>query len=711
MSPVVPSWLLLILVIVAFLFVRLSYRQQTGNSDRIHRLLTFFRLSIFLLIVFLAANIQWVRTGSLNKKPLIKIFFDNSVSAGYHQSVSKQSLLNGYEEILNVVDELAYNEPTDFSIEAFTFGETVSPLSGSPLGMGINESSTDLSAVLTSSSELAGDEELNGVIIVSDGQTTVGADPVSSAGDVKVPIYTIGIGEPLRMVDIRINSVEVPTVSIRGEMVSAKVTIESFGKIDQRVHVSLEKGGALLGTQIIAPSGEGSSQIVRFQFEADQIGNEEYVVQASSVKDEINIDNNRYPFSLSVLKDRFRVALITGAPSFNTRFLKLVLESEPKLSVEHFVQQLSGWVPTIASFWRQSYDLIILDNFPTSTTPNRWSEDLARKLDQGKTAVALIAGEALSEDKLLAYLSILGLQPLGGKTRTGGQFPVEAISESSDPMKFFELDWSQFPPLSPKILVEPGEERMVTTAQLSALSPIPLIIAGKMPDFHQKIQTVRRYVFTSADLWHLYFRGKGTEVNAAVKEYWVNLWRWLVAMSGEEDRYFRMTKSTFQRGEEASIEGAFSSMNTKQLQGGIWWRISRTDMEETLVPLTKENESDMWKGFFIAAEPGRYKYWTLIADEQFSEEEPHGVFFVEQALLELKNVYLDKESLESISELTGGNYLPWSERLNLVDHLTIKPRKEVFSQTVDLSHWSPFLILLLVFLAAEWALRRAKGLQ
>ena len=159
------------------------------------------------------------------------------------------------------------------------------------------------------------------------------------------------------------------------------------------------------------------------------------------------------------------------------------------------------------------------------------------------------------------------------------------------------------------------------------------------------------------------------------------------------------------------IEGTFPRLNTKQLKEGIWWRILHPDMGETLVPLNKEDASELWKGSFIAVEPGRYQYWTLMGDEQFSIEEPHGIFLVEQALLELKNVYLDKESLEGISESTGGDYMPWSERLNLIDRLSIKSRKEVFSQTVDLSHWPPFLILLVVFLAAEWALRRGRGLQ
>ena len=40
------------------------------------------------------------------------------------------------------------------------------------------------------------------------------------------------------------------------------------------------------------------------------------------IADEINIQNNKQVFYIQVLKNIYRVAIITGAPNFNTQFLK-----------------------------------------------------------------------------------------------------------------------------------------------------------------------------------------------------------------------------------------------------------------------------------------------------------------------------------------------------------------------------------------------------
>ena len=190
------------------------------------------------------ANIKWDRIIPVTKKPIIRIFFDNSVSSGYHQSVSRESLLNGYEDLLRSLEGLSFDTPLEPAIEVFSFGESVQPLDGSPLNLNLDESATDISSVLSTATETVGDEHLNAIIIVTDGQTTVGADPLGHVLK-HIPIHTIGIGEPMRMVDIRISKVKVPTVVIKGETVLAEVTIESFGEIDQRVHVSFEKEGRL----------------------------------------------------------------------------------------------------------------------------------------------------------------------------------------------------------------------------------------------------------------------------------------------------------------------------------------------------------------------------------------------------------------------------------------------------------------------------------
>ena len=193
--------------------------------------------------------------------------------------------------------------------------------------------------------------------------------------------------------------------------------------------------------------------------------------------------------------------------------------------------------------------------------------------------------------------------------------------------------------------------------------------------------------------------------------YWTELLKWLTTTGGEDDRYFRMTKSMYQRGEEVSIEGTFSRLTEDQKQNGVWWRVEHSKSGELLIPLVAEEEGEMWRASFIAAEPGRYRYWALIEDEQHEIGEPHGEFRVEQAMLELKNVSLNRELLQGLSESTGGSYFPWSGKLRVTENLSFSEQEMQYSQALNLSHWPPLLIFLVILLASEWVLRRSRGLQ
>ena len=72
----------------------------------------------------------------------------------------------------------------------------------------------------------------------------------------------------------------------------------------------------------------GSKNETNFQFSANEIGRQNYEIRVSSVKDEVNIKNNRQNFSLLVLKDQYKVALITGSPNKNTSKIKTIIKEK-----------------------------------------------------------------------------------------------------------------------------------------------------------------------------------------------------------------------------------------------------------------------------------------------------------------------------------------------------------------------------------------------
>jgi hypothetical protein len=77
----------------------------------------------------------------------------------------------------------------------------------------------------------------------------------------------------------------------------------------------------------------------------------------------------------------------------------------------------------------------------------------------------------------------------------------------------------------------------------------------------------------------------------------------------------------------------------------------------------------------------------------------------------LNQVYLNKTLLTSISDQTGGQYLPWDSRDSLMIKLHPKVRRELRANIIKLNE-SKFLKFIVIFLlCAEWIMRRRRGLS
>ena len=52
----------------------------------------------------------------------------------------------------------------------------------------------------------------------------------------------------------------------------------------------------------------------------DKTGEVEYKIQVNALPDEVNILNNKQILPIQVLKNEYKISIITGAPNFNTKF-------------------------------------------------------------------------------------------------------------------------------------------------------------------------------------------------------------------------------------------------------------------------------------------------------------------------------------------------------------------------------------------------------
>jgi len=709
MSPILNPWYLFFILIFTFIVIFISYKPLLTRSKRYFTLLFIFRFFSISIILFLLLNVSIFRTKILVKTPLTKVYFDNSVSAQYHQSISKESLINSYNDILASLNFNDKNLKFNPQIKSYSFGERVN-LIDSPLDMKINESSTNFSSIISTFDENSVYEDLQNIIILTDGQSTLGDDPIISFKNINTPIYTIGIGENYKLVDLKINKVNVPTYAIEGDPVNAEVMINFKGEINQRINVSLENSKELIGTQIISSGRDGSNKIVRFQFNATQSGLNEYLVKVSTVRDEINIDNNNYKFNMNIIKKKFKIAILTGSASFNTRLIKLLLSEESKYSIDHYVKTSEFWNNPISNFWKKKYDLIILDNFPTSSISERWSSDLDRKINNENSSLAFFPGNNTNNKNLKSFLEILDLEidnSISPKNNDSTRFSIVANNNNNNnPLIINQINWELMPSITPKFNLNYNQNSMFTPAffdQQYLLNPIFLIGKDSNKDF-------KKFIVNSSNLWTLYFKDYDEFLKNNLDLYFKEVFKWLVSTAGEDNRYFRLSNQTsIQIGEEIILEGNFLDISEEILKNNIWWRILLPSNKVKLVPLIKEQD-DVWRARFITTEKGLHNYWIVFENEEYNLLNSF-TFNVNEGLLELKNVFLNKEILQNISSKSNGVYLPWKDKNKISKIINYSVKKENLSNMISFSHLKELLFLLLVLLTVEWVLRRKIGLQ
>ena len=222
---------------------------------------------------------------------------------------------------------------------------------------------------------------------------------------------------------------DAPTVAIKGENVNINVTIHSLGNLNEKVNVMLYSGKKMIGSKYLNISGQGSRNEARFLFSPNNLGENEYKVKVSSLSEEINIENNQQKFFITILKDRYKVALITGSPSFNTGVIKAYLANYPRVELDHFVGSKNGYIPSLKSFWSTPYQLIVFDNYPTERLKSTTLKIFSKKITSEKSSLLWILGQNVSNQSSQSLTPFFHLDLIKDKINVCLLYTTDAADE------------------------------------------------------------------------------------------------------------------------------------------------------------------------------------------------------------------------------------------------------------------------------------------
>ena len=669
-----------ILFIGTGLFV---YLYKIIFNEKWHQFLISYRIIIFFILGILLLNPVINFSGEKEKKLDWAIFIDNSASIKYHQTPSINAVQLGIESLVNKLSE------KDISYHLYQFADNIQKVNSPQLiGNGVT---TNIGIIPETIKQLG--NQIAGAVIISDGLITEGKDPIKDFQEFDFPIHTIGIGEGSELVDVTIESIDAPTVVLKSDWVDVNITIQSVGNIGDRLSVSLYNNRELQGSKHIRLMGMESKKEVNFRFRPKEIGKQQYEVRISSVEDEIDIQNNRQKFSLLVLKDRYKVALLTGSPNKNTSVLKQKLKNNPRVELDHFIRITeTRFQPAIKTFWESPYELIIFDNYPIKPLSSNFVRILGKKLLSNQSALFLILGPNQTIVSFNGITSILGVVT-EDSTIESNRFYWEFVDEQIDA-------GGNFPPLKQNILITGKQVSSDTLAVTEQGWPLWL---------RNQNGTIRTMIWTSPELNRLYFHDQKLSQEGSFSVIWNQSISWLLKSGGEHENFFRLNKNRYQQGEMVQVTGTQPFEKTQDKTENIIINVTHGSTDIITRDILYNIEEQRWLGEFRAPGPGEYNYSIQLGSNQ--DPIQTGTFQILESQIELNQVYLNKKLLATISNSTDGQFFVWDSRDSLFSEINPKVRREFKAEIIKFNESRVLLIIMILLLCVEWFIRRNRGLS
>ena len=621
---------------------------------------------------------------------------------------------------------------------------------------------SDLSGALFGLKKTLGQEDLGGIVVLSDGidtgdigaRTKPGEDldrlSVEKLQALGAPVHTIATTEAASLRDLAISRVLRDDFAFVHNKTGIEVEVQVMGvETGEAVGVTLSREGEVLGTKQLTVRKGQTRYNVPFEFVPAALGKEVYTVSLPHLSGEALYENNTSHFLLRVIRDKIRVLQVVGRPSWDERFLRRLLKGNPNIDLISFFILRSDTnlqraasnemslipFPTRELFEQElgSFDLIVFQNF--NFGPYTMGQYLPRIADFVKKGGGFVmvggdlsfasggyAGTPIEEILPVSLPSGLGqgelIEPTPFRpklTPAGQRHPITQLA--FDPRANTEL-WAKLPAQRGTNLVSgaaPGATVLLTHPDQRGPDgkPMPVLTVGER-------EQGRVMALTTDSSWRWGFESLGE--GGTLREYqlfWSNAMRWLIKdpelkllrIDLAQDRYLpgdtiapviKLYRPDYQP--QANQEGTLH----------VSWRpfgAEAPPAEPTtdVVPFVTDSLGQALPQVAVT-KPGIYTLEAKVTPKEGGGElEDQTLALVVQDLGEWRSPIPRDDLLRQISQATGGQAaakgnLPGSMPFKESQSVRVNRRKVIGLWD---STWC--FLLILVLLATEWSCRKRWG--
>lgn len=672
---------------VALGYAYLLYKTRHTWSKTINRILFGLRaVLVFFLAILLLGPVLKLITNQFEKPTWVYLVDSSSSIADVLDSVNRQKLIQDVNASREAISELGYDTK-------------LFDLAGNELNRAeFNSPASDLNRGIQNIVHQFEGRNLAGLVLLSDGIYNSGSSPVYAP--VRVPVYTVGVGDTTARVDLVLKNVAFNKVAYEGNKFPVRAQVLLQGISNQNVSVSISKEGKVL-TTLNKDSQNKSFLDFDFQLDATQKGIQRYDVLVRAVAGETNIRNNAASIFIEVVEGKKKIVLIAPAPHPDIKALKTVVE---KNSNYEFVIHIPGVAEAEPGLLKPgAAELFIFHQVLDAagkTIP------LFQTLYKSNSSVLLMIGSNSNLRQLAAYQIPIQFESFGGQWDdvtpvVNSNFRDFSFSDNTNGI------FSRYPPAD----VPFGKFTWPVSANVLLYQRIGSIATDRpmlmtWPDNNRKIS-----VLIGEGLWRWRlneFSDTGNTV--AFDELFSKLVQYLSTL--EDKRKFR----------SFPLQNEFSDAEPAVIESQVYNDLFELVYGNT-VKLEVRNEAGEIFNYSYVISPGSARYRmgglkegvyrfnasTVLNDKT---EVVTGQFLVRAQNLEAQNLTADFGLLRTLAQQTGGKFYK-AEQVNQlntdlqqVKATSLIHTEETFNQLINLK-WVFFLLLALI--SAEWFTRKYMG--
>lgn len=746
-------WLRVLVLFLAITALYFSWYGMKVIPSRNKRALLFaLRVLATALFVMLLLQPHIEQKDVLKLKNKIVCLADNSESMtlkGGDTGITRFQLVkNFFHDNASFIEELE----NTFDVDYLSFSDAIREISlnGLKNDLALDGANTDIVQTLKLLKKRYEGKSVKGYLVFSDGADTTDLPSSLDKGeiisklaqDLATPIFTFSPAGNMETRDIAISAVSYDSFTFVRSPWKADVVVKVHGYKDLRLPVTLKQGNDIISSKVL-DTGSESELHIDLSFTPQTTGTFLYTVSLPIQPHEAINENNQVSFLVKVVRDKIRVMHVCGRPSWDVRFLRRVLKSDPNIDLISFFilrtptdvsearnDELSLIPFPVDELFTQalnSFDLVIFQNFdyrPYETAFFRFSHYLTNLrgfvTEQGGGFMMIGGDISFSQggydgtplDEILPVSLNTGKDTIDTTrlkavlTHDGQKHPVTALDANSERNAAI---WKDLPELDGC--------NVITEMKPDSLSLATYPIRGN-PTLVSVRDTGRGrcMAITTDSLWRWNFLsiGKGGSNRHYIK-FWQNSIKWLIKDPTLNPIHVIVNKETFLPGEEVPIRidavgGNYQPLDGVQLDIDITNEFSG----KSIFAAKGVTGADGQYRFTIRHDTEGY-YIIKVTGKRENDEigQDHTVFAIALKNKEFQDTSIRRDILAKIAEISGGKYFELPVK-NIGEKISIENPaivKLVGKRQISLWDNGYLFMAILAIVSAEWWLRKRGGLS